>query len=144
MKKGVDYIGVGVGAVIINENNEILLLKRLVEPEQGCWTIPGGTVEFGETVEEAIIREMEEEIGVKIEVVKLLGVTNHILKDEKKHWVSPAFLVKIVKGVPENKEPHKHEDLKWFSTNSLPINPTMTTKVALNNYLNQFSKKHVN
>lgn len=140
MKKGVDYIGVGVGAVIINEKNEILLLKRNKDPEQGCWTIPGGTVEFGETVEEAIIREVKEEIGVKIEIESLLGVTNHILKDEKTHWVSPAFLVKIVEGVPENKEPHAHESLGWFSTNSLPVNPTLTTIIALKNYFNKKSK----
>jgi len=137
MKKGVDFIGVGVGAVIINDKSEILLLKRLKEPEKGCWTIPGGTVEFGETIEEAIIREIEEEIGVKIEIISLLGITNHIIKDEKTHWVSPAFLVKIIEGVPVNKEQHKHEELRWFLSDSLPINSTITTTVALKNYLKQ-------
>lgn len=144
MKKGKDFIGVGVGAVIINESNEILLLKRVKEPESGYWTIPGGTVEFGEKIEETIVREIEEEIGVKSAIIKLLGVTNHILPEEHTHWVAPAFLVKIIEGTPRNMEPHSHSEMKWFSIDKLPHNPTMTTSVALENYKIFLSEHNAN
>jgi len=141
MKRGKDYIGVGVGAVIVNDKDEILLLCRNKAPEIGSWTIPGGTVEFGEKVEDTILREIEEELGVNSEIITLLGVTNHILTEEKTHWVSPAFLIRITGGEPRNMEPHSHSDLNWFPINNLPSNVTMTTSVALKNYKKYLAHK---
>ena len=120
MKKGKDYIGVGAGAVMLNGRDEILLLLRNKEPEAGCWSIPGGTVEFFETLEDAIVREVKEEVGVTTEVIALLGVTNHIIPEEGLHWVTTPFLVKIKEGTPINLEPQKHLDLRWFSIHNLP------------------------
>lgn len=135
MKKGKDYIGVGVGAVLVNDKAEVLLLLRKKAPEAGCWSIPGGTVEFGETIEDALLRELKEELGIESQIIKLLRVTNHILKDEKIHWVSPCFLVKTVSGVPENRETDAHSSLAWFSVSSLPKNFTLTTELAIQSYL---------
>lgn len=126
-----DYIGVGVGAVLLNDNNEILLILRNRPPEAGCWSIPGGKVDFFENLEDAIIREVKEEINLDVEIVKLLGVTNHIISDEKCHWVAPNFLVKIKDGSLKNMEPEKHGGVKWFKLDSLPENITITTKNAL-------------
>ena len=136
IKRGRDFIGVGVGAVIIDQNNQILLLMRRKAPEIEHWTIPGGTVEFGETVENAILRELEEEIGVPCTIERLLGVTNHILPAEQKHWVSPAFLCHIVSGVPENREPDAHSQMQWFPLDELPSKITLTTAKALDFYRN--------
>lgn len=133
LKRGKDYIGVGVGAVILRDN-KILLLLRNKAPESGCWTIPGGNVEFGETVEEAILRELQEEIGTEGRILAPLGVTNHILKEEGIHYVSPRFLVTII-GEPQNMEPHSHSDMKWFPVEDLPENVTMTTQKALAAFL---------
>ncbi len=131
-RRGKDYIGVGVGALIINEQNEVLLLLRKKPPEVDCWSIPGGSVKIFETVEDAIIREVKEELNVDIKIVKLLGVTNHILKQEKTHWVSPVFLVQITGNqTPLNVEPDSHHDLRWFPINELPHNITLTTSKAL-------------
>lgn len=137
MKKGIDFIGVGVGAVIVDKSNNVLLLKRKKDPESGKWSIPGGTVEFGETIENAIVRELREELNVEAEIISLLGVTNHIINVENKHWVSPAFLVKIKSGIPENMEPDSHESMDWFPMEDLP-EITITTNVALNRF-----KKHL-
>jgi 8-oxo-dGTP diphosphatase len=129
---GKDYIGVGVGALIINEQNEVLLLLRKKSPEADCWSIPGGSVKMFETIEDAIIREVKEELNVDIKIIKLLGVTNHIMEQEKSHWLSPAFLVQIIENqTPLNAEPDSHQDLKWFSINKLPLNITLTTSKAL-------------
>lgn len=138
MIKGKDYIGVGVGAVILNEKNEILLLLRKRNAEANHWSIPGGSVEFNETIEDAIKREVQEEISVKINIVKLLGVTNHIIENEGLHWLAPTFLTKIIEGEPLNAEPQKHSELKWFPINNLPKNITITTKKALE-FLNKES-----
>lgn len=129
MKAGRDYIGVGVGAVII-ENDAVLLLKRRKSPEAGYWSIPGGRVEFGETVEAAIVRELKEELGCDATVVRHLGVTNHIVEDEGLHWVSPRFLVEI-SGEPQNLEPDVHDDVRWFKASKLPTKLTKTTRAAL-------------
>ncbi len=137
LTKGKDYIGVGVGAVIF-DHDQILLLKRLNAPEIGYWAIQGGSVEFGETIEAAIQREVWEELGVESEIVTLLGVTNHILPDEEQHWVAPVFLMRITSGTPQNMEPHKHEHLQWFSLDALPHPLTLTTRCAidfLQNYM---------
>ncbi|KGM96191.1 DNA mismatch repair protein MutT [Clostridium novyi A str. 4552] len=133
MIQGKDYIGVGVGAVIKNNRGEVLLLLRNKEPEKGCWSIPGGKVEMFENIEDAIKREVKEEVDVDVEIIKLLTVTNHIISKEKTHWVAPTFLVKIINGQVKNVEPQKHQDLKWFSINNLPENITITTKNAINN-----------
>jgi 8-oxo-dGTP diphosphatase len=129
MKAGRDYIGVGVGAVIM-DHGAVLLLKRKKAPEAGHWSIPGGRVEFGETVEAAIIREIKEELGCDARIVSSLGVTNHIVADEGVHWVSPRFLVAIT-GEPENLEPDVHDAIEWFDISKLPANVTKTTRAAL-------------
>lgn len=139
LKPGKDYIGVGVGAVILRDN-KILLLLRNKAPEAGCWTIPGGKVEFGETVEAAILREVQEEVGTEAKIIAPLGVTNHILKEEGTHYVSPRFLVSII-GEPKNMEPMSHSEMKWFSIDALPENVTMTTQKALSAFLTWHNEK---
>ena len=141
LKAGKDYIGVGVGAVILRDN-QILLFLRKKAPESGYWTIPGGKVEFGETVEEAIIREVKEEVGVEGRIVAPLGVTNHIVKEEQTHFVAPRFLLQII-GEPKNMEPNSHSEMAWFPIDKLPENVTMTTQKALSAFLTWNKEKIV-
>lgn len=117
MKRGIDYIGVGVGALIFNDEGKMFLTLRGREAknERGTWEIPGGAVEFGETLEAAIIREIKEEHDIEIEVVELLDVCSHIIPDEHQHWVSPTYICKIIAGTPVIKEPNKCEQIGWFS-----------------------------
>jgi mutator protein MutT len=131
MIQGKDYIGVGTGAVIVNEKNEILLLARNKAPEKGRWAIPGGKVELFETLKDAIRREVREETGLTIDVVDELCVTDHILPDEHVHWVTTTFLCRILDGVAENREPTKHTALSWFALDRLPPNLALPTVRAL-------------
>ncbi|MDD5586119.1 MAG: NUDIX domain-containing protein [Alphaproteobacteria bacterium] len=141
MQKGKDYIGVGVGAVIIEPHEStILLVKRKKPPEAGKWSIPGGAVDFGETFEAAVIREVKEEVGLEVEVLRLLRLTDHILPEEGVHWVTPAFEVRIVGGEAQNLEPDKHEAVEWFSLKDLPQELTMTTSLALASYIERNTK----
>ncbi|MBI2623336.1 MAG: NUDIX domain-containing protein [Candidatus Liptonbacteria bacterium] len=132
---GKDYIGVGCGALIVNARGETLLLKRKSRNEIGMWCKPGGAVEYGETVEDAVRREVREEFGVEIELLEPLGFTNQILSKEKEHWVAFHFLARITKGVPKNMEPDKTETFGWFPINKLPEPLTQTTREPVEVYL---------
>ena len=134
MRIGKDYIGVGVGAFIINDRNELLLQKRAVPAEKGYWCIPGGRLEMFETLEHAVVREAKEETDLDIKIIRLMGICDHIIKNENAHWVATSYLCKIEKGIPEIMEPEKASDMKWFNLNELPEKLTITTKKALEDY----------
>jgi len=137
MKKGIDYIGVGVGAVILNSDGKVFLAKRGKEArnERHKWEFPGGSVEFGERLEDALVREMREEYGFEIEVEQLLDVVNHIIPDEQQHWVSPTFLCRFKGGTPEIREPHKCEEIGWFAVDRIPIDRlTLASKKSFDSF----------
>ncbi|MBM3257369.1 MAG: NUDIX domain-containing protein [Candidatus Liptonbacteria bacterium] len=137
MKAGKDYIGVGCGALIVNDKGETLLLKRKSRNEIGWWCKPGGAVEYGETVENAVRREVREEFGVEVELLEPLGYTNQILPNEKEYWVAFHYLARIAKGEPQNMEPDKTETFGWFPLNKLPEPLTQTTREPVEIYLKQ-------
>lgn len=116
MKKGFDYIGVGAGAVILDGEGRIFLALRGIgcRNERHKWEFPGGSVEFGERLEDALVREIMEEYDFTIEVEYLLDVVNHIIPDEKQHWVSPTFVCRHKSGTPRIMEPDKCEEIGWF------------------------------
>ncbi|MDG6242787.1 MAG: NUDIX hydrolase [Methanolobus sp.] len=88
-----------VDAVIIL-NRKIVLIQRKNPPFQGKFALPGGFVELGETVEEAVSREVLEETGLIIEIVKLLGVYSEPSRDPRGHTVSIVYLA-MGTGVPK-------------------------------------------
>ena len=137
MKQGIDYIGIGCGALIINENNETLLVRRTgkTRNQAGFWSKPGGGVEFGEKIEDAVKREVKEELGIDIELIRFLGFSNHIVKNENQHWIAFNYLAKIINGHPQNLEPEKHDEIKWFNFNNLPEKITQTTIEPIKEYL---------
>jgi mutator protein MutT len=138
MKRGVDYIGVGVGAVIVNEQGKIFLAKRgpLAKNERGLWEFPGGSVEFGERLADALRREIREEYGMQIEVGPLLDVVDHILPDEGQHWVSPTYICKpALDSQPRILEPGKCTAIGWFAPGNAPQELTVISKQNLEHYL---------
>jgi 8-oxo-dGTP diphosphatase len=142
MRRGIDYIGVGVGAVIVNNEGDLFLAHRgpLSKNERGLWEFPGGSVEFGENLADALKREMLEEYGIHIEVGELLDVVDHILPDEKQHWVSPTFICRIIEGVPAILEPGKCSQIGWFRLDNFPSNLSQISKVNLEHYIIRMTK----
>ena len=137
MKRGVDYIGVGVGAIIVNDNGQVFLARRgpLAKNERGLWEFPGGSVEFGEKLADALRREMLEEYGIEILVGELLDVVDHILPDEGQHWVSPTYICQMISGIPVIQEPGKCSEIGWFDPRVVPSDLTMITRSNLEHYL---------
>ena len=137
MKRGIDYIGVGVGAIITDNQGRLFLARRgpKAKNERGLWEFPGGSVEFGETMAETLRREMREEFGIEIIVGKLLDVVDHILKEEKQHWVSPTYLCTISAGEPHIMEPGKCAEIGWFRPDEVPQALTQISRENLNHYL---------
>lgn len=134
MKKGIDYIGVGAGAVIFSREGKVFLARRGKEAgnESGKWEFPGGGVEFNETLEHALVREVMEEYGFEIEVQELLDVVDHIIPAEKQHWVSPTFICSVKSGTPGIREPRKCEAIGWFDLDRIPEDQlTIASKKSL-------------
>jgi ADP-ribose pyrophosphatase YjhB (NUDIX family) len=121
--------GVGCGAAIVRDDR-LLLVKRLRPPEAGCWSLPGGKVDFGERIEEAVKREILEEVGLLIELARPLGVVEMIGIDDQ-HWVSPIYLAHVVQGEARNVEPEKHGGMAWFSLRTPPSPLSLAAKQAL-------------
>lgn len=146
MRKGIDFIGVGVGALIFNDEGKVFLAKRgpKARNETGKWEFPGGSVEFGEKLEDAIKREIKEEFDLDIEIIDLLDVCNHILPNEKQHWVSPSFVARLLSGESKIMEPEKTEAIGWFSINEIPKPLTEASAHNYKTYIKKFGEKPPN
>ncbi len=143
VKPGIDYIGVGVGAMIVKDG-EVLLLKRSAnaQNERGCWENPGGAVEWGEKFEEAIKRELKEELGVEIKILGKLPIQECFMQKDKQHWISQTFVADIKDDDrPKIMEPEKHDDISWFAINSLPKPLSAISLNDFKNYLCSFQEK---
>jgi len=84
--------------VIIEKDNKIILIKRKIEPFKGKLALPGGHIEYGETVENAIKREVKEETNLKIKLIDILGVYSDPKRDPRGHRISVVFIAKIAGG----------------------------------------------
>ncbi len=83
---------------IVEKNGKILLIKRKKEPFKGAYALPGGFVECGESCENAVVREVEEETGLKVRVKELLGVYSEPSRDPRGHVISICYIVEVVGG----------------------------------------------
>lgn len=146
MKKGIDYIGVSVGAMIFNDAGELFLAKRSqnCKNERGHWEVPGGGVEFGETLTSAVKREIKEEFGIDIEILSQFPAADHLIPKENQHWVPTTFLAKIKKGqIPQILEPDKCDAIGFFPLNQLPNPLSIITQLDLEYYKKKIhSKSH--
>jgi ADP-ribose pyrophosphatase YjhB (NUDIX family) len=89
-----------VGAVILHEGR-VLLVQRGREPMKGRWTIPGGLVEIGEALHEAVVRETREETGLEVEPIELVELLDRIHREEGRvryHYVIADYLCRVVGG----------------------------------------------
>lgn len=109
---------VGVGIIVIR-GNTVLLGQRKGSHGAGDWAFPGGHLEFKETVEECVKRELLEEANITALSIKQGPWTNNII-DEHKHYVTLFMYVDAFEGEPELMEPNKCLGWEWFTLDKLP------------------------
>ena len=93
---------VGVGAVVVHDGR-VLLIRRGKEPLRGRWVVPGGTVELGETLEEALVREVREETGLVVRPREVVTVFDRIAREQGEvvyHYVIVDYLCDYISGTP--------------------------------------------
>jgi 8-oxo-dGTP diphosphatase len=120
---------VGCGAAVVRDG-KLLLVQRLTEPEAGRWGLPGGKVDPFETLEQAVRREILEELGIAIEHSTLLCLVEFIDRAGDEHWVAPVYRVAAFSGEPANREPTKHAGFGWFTLDALPAALTVAAAQA--------------
>jgi 8-oxo-dGTP diphosphatase len=123
-------VRVGV-AVYIIKNGKVLLGKRKGSHAQGAYATPGGHLEFGETWEECVLREIAEEVGIEIGNIRLGFVTNDIFEGENKHYITIDMIADYVSGEVKNLEPEKCESWDWYTWDNLPSPLMITTQNAI-------------
>jgi len=107
--------------VLVYRDHKVLLAKRLAPDKPGCglWAMPGGTVEPGETPEQAAEREVNEETGLEVVALDRMPLW-HWTADWAEHpWLTLYFLANV-RGEAQNLEPHKQSDWCWFEPGQLP------------------------
>ena len=102
---------------IIKDTN-ILLIKRKNEPFKGKWALPGGFVEYGEKVEDAVLREIKEETGLITRIKEIIGIYSDPDRDPRGHTVTIVFLLDIING--EISAMDDASIVKFFDFNKLP------------------------
>ena len=122
-------------SLILKRGSEVLLIRRFnTGCEDGMYGCAGGGLEAHEPVTQAVVREAEEELGIKLnkEALKTVHVV-HRRNDLGQEMV--GFFIEAFQwqGEPRNMEPHKCDDLQWFNINALPDNcqPTFKHVVAM-------------
>ena len=106
-----------VDAVVLTEQ-QVLLVRRKGDPFKKFFALPGGFVEYGETTESAVLRELKEETGIEGRIKGIAGVFSNPKRDPRKHVVSIAYVIE-----PTTKELEAGDDAEscaWFSTDNLP------------------------
>jgi 8-oxo-dGTP diphosphatase len=124
LKRGIDHIGVGAVSIIHDGKGKILLMKRgpKARDEHGRWDVCGGAIEFGETIEDAIVREVGEELcTVPLDMEFLTAYDAHREhRGSKTHWVQIIYAVKVDPKTVKIGEPHKISEIGWFDSKTLP------------------------
>lgn len=142
---GVDYIGVTTPFYCHDGQGKFVMHKRSknCRDEIGTWDFGGGQVEFGETLEQCVFREVREEYGCKGEITGCIPAHDifRVQNGIKTHWlVVPFFVLVDPKHIRIN-EPHKVDDLDWFTLDAFPSPLHSGVQMTLAKYRNLFEEQ---
>ncbi|CAN6675704.1 unnamed protein product [Malus baccata var. baccata] len=110
--------------ILLTKGKEVLLGRRRSSIGDSKFSLPGGHLEFGETLEECAARELKEETDLHIKNIELLTVTNHVFLEEAKPCQYVAIVTKAVLAdedqEPQNMEPNMCDGWDWYESDNLP------------------------
>ncbi|MEW6068400.1 MAG: NUDIX hydrolase [Nitrospirota bacterium] len=115
--------------IIIKNNNGIILIKRKNPPEG--WALPGGFVDYGETLEQAAIREAKEETGVDVELIRQFHAYSDPKRDMRHHTITIVFIAKA-KGIPVAGDDAK--EIGIFNKDNMPERIAFDHRDIINDY----------
>ena len=127
-----NYTKVGVGVMIFKEG-KVLLGKRKNSFGEGEYSFPGGHLEYMESFEECVRREVFEECGLEIDNVKFVSLGNSVIYSPK-HFITVGFSAEWKSKEPLNLEPEKCESWEWFDIENLPTPLFAFSEILINAY----------
>jgi ADP-ribose pyrophosphatase YjhB (NUDIX family) len=128
-----------VAAAIFNDKGEVLLQKR---KDVNKWCIISGHVEFGETIEKAILREIQEETNSTAKIVRFIGVYSspssqtYIYKDKTVQYVTSYFEARLIDTISPNFSNNETQELKFFRPEDIPSDLALISPNWLSDALN--------
>jgi 8-oxo-dGTP diphosphatase len=124
VRRGIDHIGISASFVIHDGQGRVLLQKRgaSARDENGRWDVGGGAIEFGESIDEAVRREIKEELCAEPLDIQFLTIYDAFREHDgdNTHWIAIMHAVKVNPADVKIGEPHKVDELGWFTSGSLP------------------------
>jgi 8-oxo-dGTP diphosphatase len=114
---GAPQVGV---AAIVTRGNRVLLLKRKNAHGSGCWSTPGGHLEYGESPEECATRETKEETNLDVAGARFRAVTNDLFEAEGKHYITLWMECDYLSGEAVINAAEEMSEVGWFAWSSLP------------------------
>lgn len=138
-----EKIGIGVGIIIKNKEDKILMLLRNDDVKkadsdmrlEGTWTLPSGKVKFGETIEEAGIRKTKQECNLDVSKIKVICVQNDV--NRYAQFATFGLIAEEYSGnikLPKTDELVKYD---WFAVNDMPENTCIPTRRIIEKYLSK-------
>lgn len=124
--------------VILNEKNEVLLIKKTHPLFKDSWAIPGGHVDYGERVEDAVAREVKEEVNLEIKNPVLFGLYSDPARDPRWHVATAVYITREFSGAV--KGDYESSEQNWFALDQLPEKMVADHGQILND-INQWLKK---
>jgi ADP-ribose pyrophosphatase YjhB (NUDIX family) len=124
-----------VDAIIHNEKNQILFVKRTNDPFKYRISLPGGLVNYGERIEDALRREVKEETSLNIEPLEILGVYSDPDRDPRGHVISIVFVCLIMDNL-KDKDGNDAGEMRWINLNEIENNTyAFDHKMIIEDYL---------
>lgn len=125
-----------MGVIILNNEGKILVLHRS-GTHAPYWSIPGGSLELGETFEAGATRELQEECNLTLIDPKVIAITNNLetYTQEGVHFISVILVAQKFEGVPKLLEPDKHSELRWVDPGELPLPHFEASRLGVECYL---------
>ena len=137
--------GIGVGIIILNNKDEVLLLLRNSDSKlassdmqlEGTFTLPSGKVLIDETLENAAIRKVKDEINLEVLVndLSIISISDDINKYA--HYLTVGFIANKYEGIFNLKNSDEFTNFGWFKLDNLPTNLCLPSKVIIEHYLNK-------